>query len=256
MENKVANFYHSGTSGLILPVPNKTQYPDEFKDRSRLCYYSSLMNTIEFNSSFYKIPQASTVKKWVGEAGEDFKFTFKLFKEITHRKGLIFDENLMSRFFCAINQVEDQKGCLLVQFPPSIRIGQFKQVENLIQLLRNHNVKEEWKIALEFRHPSLYIPEVYELLHNYKFGLVIHDKGISSTPIMDLDTDFVYLRFHGPDGNYRGSYDDDVLYEYSTYIVDWLSQNKQVYVYFNNTMGNAYDNLTALKTMVKSNYKV
>ncbi|TDG37053.1 DUF72 domain-containing protein [Pedobacter changchengzhani] len=256
MENKLANAYYSGTSGLILPVPNKEFYPIEFKDKSRLCYYSSLMNSIEINSSFYKIPQPSTVKKWLTEVHPDFKFTFKLFKEITHSKNLIFDQNLTNLFFTAINQVNNQKGCLLVQLPPSIRIGNFKQLENLMFSLTNHNEEPQWKIAFEFRHPSLYVNEVYELLKSFNLGLVMHDKGIASTPVMQVETDFVYLRFHGPGGNYRGSYEDDVLSEYAGYIADWLGQNKQVFLYFNNTMGNAYSNLNTLSAMVNEKISI
>lgn len=58
------------------------------------------------------------------------------------------------------------------------------------------------------------------------------------------------LRFHGPDGNYRGTYTDDFLYENAGYIRDWISEGKQVYVYFNNTMGEAVSNLQSLNRYV------
>src|SRR5690554_3131640 len=120
----IANYY-SGTSGLLLPVPNKSHYPKEFQDKSRLCYYFSLMNSIEINSSFYKIPLSATVDKWAGEVPEEFRFTFKLFKEITHNKDLAFDPNTLAKFFEIIAAVGNKKGCVLVQFPPSVRIGHF-----------------------------------------------------------------------------------------------------------------------------------
>lgn len=82
--------YYSGISGLILPVPNKEHYPAEFKEKSRLCYYASLFSSIEVNSSFYRIPQAKTIAKWADDVPADFKFTFKLWRGITHEKGLVF----------------------------------------------------------------------------------------------------------------------------------------------------------------------
>jgi len=243
--------YLSGTSGLILPVPNKLYYPEEYKEKSRLCYYSSLMDSIEINSSFYKIPLASTVKKWSEDVPTDFRFSFKLFKGITHAQQLRFDGNDVKKFFEVINQVDGKKGCLLVQFPPSIRIGNFPQLAKLMQSLREHNLDDAWNIALEFRHPSLYVEEVYELLDEHNLGMVIHDKGSVVSPFDIVHNNFTYLRFHGPGGNYRGSYTDAVLAEYASYIAEWLSGNKRVFVYFNNTMGDAYGNLITLKEYVR-----
>lgn len=253
MEIKFDNYY-AGTSGLLLPVPNKLFYPEKFKNKSRLCYYASLMNTIEINSSFYKIPLASTVKKWAADVPPGFSFTFKLFREITHHKDLAFDPALVSHFFQVISQVEMKKGCLLVQFPPSVKINHFAQLRFLMSVLRDNDPSGSWKIALEFRHQSLYVPEIYELLEQYQLGMVIHDKSPANSPLMDLGMDFIYLRFHGPGGNYRGSYEDDILYEYASYLTDWLTEGKKVFVYFNNTMGEAIRNLNTLRQIVRDTY--
>lgn len=248
------NNYYSGTSGLLLPVPNKLFYPEAFKDKSRLCYYASLMNTIEINSSFYKIPLASTMKKWAADVPAEFRFTFKLFREITHHKDLAFDPEVISHFFNVINHIGEKKACLLVQFPPSVRISHFTQLSYLMSVLRDNDPEMHWKIALEFRHPSLYVDEVFELLERYHFGMVIHDKSPANSPIIDLGTNFIYLRFHGPNGNYRGSYTDDILYEYASYVTEWLEEDKIVFVYFNNTMGEAHNNLNTLRQIVRDTY--
>ena len=242
--------YFTGTSGLVLPVSNKLHYPKEFQDKSRLSYYGSLMNSIEINSSFYKVPLSSTIKKWEADVPEEFRFTFKLSKEITHNKDLTFDPKTVAVFFSVISFVGIKKGCLLVQFPPSVRIEHFSQLSLLMNVLRDNNLDMEWKIAFEFRHPSLYIDEVYDLLESYQFGMVIHDKFPANSPIRKSHTDFIYLRFHGPEGNYRGSYDDDVLHEYAICINEWLLEGKKVFVYFNNTMGAAHTNLNMLRQIV------
>jgi len=241
---------YSGTSGLLLPVKNKLFYPEEFKDKSRLCYYGSLMNSIEINSSFYKIPMASTVKKWADEVPSDFKFTFKLFREITHIKELLFNPEQVYHFLDTIDWVGDKKGCLLVQFPPSIKIINFRQLSLLVSHLRWKDSEAKWNIAFEFRHASWYCEELYELLRENEMGLVIHDKTPANTPIVESATSFTYLRFHGPGGNYRGSYSDDILAEYATYIKEWQLEGKNVFVYFNNTMGNAIDNRNTLLEMI------
>ena len=239
--------YYSGTSGLLLPVPNKTFYPPHFQDKSRLTYYASLNNSIEINSSFYRIPLARTIINWSKDVNADFKFTFKLFKDITHQKGLIFDPRLLTQFFSVIDHVEDKKACVLVQLPPSITLSYFANIRELMLTIKENDLANTWKIAFEFRHRSLYCKEIYELLAEFNFGMVIHDKANVQSPLVAGNTDFVYLRFHGPEGNYRGTYADDVLSEYATYINDWLSEDKTVFVYFNNTMGNVHSNLTVLK---------
>jgi uncharacterized protein YecE (DUF72 family) len=249
MEKATGNYY-SGTSGLLLPVPNKLFYPEEFKEKSRLCFYSSLMNSIEINSSFYKVPMVTTVRKWADQVPDNFKFTFKLFREVTHNKGLVFDPEVVARFMNVISAVEDKRGCLLVQFPGSVRMGQLRQLVLLMEVLRVNDPDKSWNIALEFRHLSLYQDEIYGFLHDYGLAMVVQDKPPAITPIMNNGLPFVYLRFHGPDGSYRGSYDDDLLYEYAGYIKDWMAEGKTVYSYFNNTMGAAVANLYTLKDMV------
>jgi len=249
MKSYLANYY-SGTSGLLLPVRNKLFYPEEFKDKSRLCFYSSIMNSIEVNSSFYKVPMASTVKKWAEDVPETFRFTFKLSKGITHNKELAFDPQAVSAFMEVIAFVGDKRGCVLVQFPPSVRIGNLKQLELLMSVLRKSDPHYTWNIALEFRHVSLYSDVVYRLLEDYRMAMVIQDKPPAVTPMMESELPFVYLRFHGPGGSYRGSYEDELLYEYAGYINDWISEGKTVYSYFNNTMGEAISNLFTLSDLV------
>lgn len=80
--------------------------------------------------------------------------------------------------------------------------------------------------------------------------MVIHDKTGASTPSPNIDSDFVYVRFHGPKGDYRGTYTDDFLHEYADYINEWRRDGKNVFTYFNNTMGDALNNLQTLNRFV------
>jgi uncharacterized protein YecE (DUF72 family) len=245
------NFY-TGTSGLLLPVPNKEFYPEEFKNRSRLCYYGSLFNSIEINSSFYKVPMASTVAKWAADTPDDFKFTFKLWREITHGKGLQYQAAHIQHFFERIEAAGDKKGSLLVQFPGSIKPVLMRELEQLLIQIRQADPDQAWKVAVEFRHQSWYQTDTYDMMEALNMGLVLHDKLSEGTSLNDASTDFIYLRFHGPGGNYRGSYEDQFLYEYASYVREWLADGKVVFVYFNNTMGNAIQNLEALRQYVVS----
>jgi uncharacterized protein YecE (DUF72 family) len=241
--------YYAGLSGLQLPVP-RYRFPEAYQASSRLTYYATFFNSIEINSSFYKIPRFATIAKWAAQVPDQFRFTFKLFKEITHAKNLNFDPTHIAQFMENISGVGDKKGCLLVQFPPSVTNDRINQLDKLLNEIKQVDPAQLWRVAMEFRSASWYNEDVYELLNFYNATLVIHDKGASATPSGNLQSDLVYVRFHGPAGNYRGSYSDDFLAEYSGYISEWLQERKTVYVYFNNTMGEAFQNLRKLNGAV------
>jgi len=241
--------YFSGTSGLNLPVPNKLHYPAEFRDKSRLCYYSSIWNSIEVNSSFYKIPMEKTMRRWAEEVPEGFRFTFKMFREVTHNQQRVVEAALVDHFIKVINAVLDRKGCLLLQFPPSLHYDPV-YLKRLLSAVHAADPAAAWNRCLEFRDPSWYREEIYELLTLYNAALVIQDMPKSATPLLRPWTPFQYIRFHGPGGTYRGSYDDDAMREYGYLIRERLSEGKDVYAYFNNTAGDAVANLYMLNVYV------
>jgi uncharacterized protein YecE (DUF72 family) len=234
--------FFGGTSGLQIDQPRR-DFPPEHSHLSRLGYYALHENSIEINSSFYKIPQAKTVARWATEVPEGFRFTFKLWKQITHQKQLLFRREDVQRFMEAIRLPGAQQGCLLVQFPPSVQAVAFLQLQELLQLLKTY----DWPVAVEFRHPSWYADTVYEFLAEQQTAMVIQDKAKAATPMEITAEELVYLRFHGPEGNYKGSYSDGFLYEYSLYIQEWQQEGKTVFAYFNNTAGAALENLNFLK---------
>lgn len=242
--------FYSGTSNVVLPVPNKQFFPPEYQDKSRLCYYGSLFDSVEINSSFYRLPMPATVEKWAEMVPEEFRFTFKLWKEITHNKGLLFEPDDIFRFFKVVDRAAVKRGCVLVQFPPSVSIDYIRQLEALLFNLKDATSGLPWRIAVEFRHLSWYKDEVYDLLYESGVALVMHDMATSAAPFREPEQDFVYLRFHGPEKGYRGSYEDEFLDEYAEYINSWLDEGKDVFAYFNNTMGDAVNNLRSLNDRV------
>lgn len=242
--------YNAGTSGIVLPVPNKLAFPPEFQDKSRLAYYSSLLNSLEVNSSFYKLPQAATVRKWAETVPDDFVFTFKLWQEITHIKDFAYKREDVLRFMEVIDQAGTKKGCLLVQFPPSFNIDKFGQLEELLDIIQGIVPEHGWKLAIEFRHPSWYIGEVYEMADEYACSIVLHDIPRSANSKLNKKAAFVYLRFHGPAGDYRGGYSKEHLQQQADQITGWRQEGKDVFVYFNNTIGDALKNVMTLNNMV------
>src|SRR5690348_13158831 len=155
--------FYSGISGVALPVPT-SQFPSEFHNKSRLHYYASLFNSVEVNSIFYKLPRSSTLVNWRESVPDDFRFTFKVSKTITHVKGLQFAIKDVDDFIKTVGHIGDKKGCLLVQFPPSLTIDKLDQLQKLLEALGEATQNHPWRIAVEFRNSSWYEREVYQLL--------------------------------------------------------------------------------------------
>ena len=241
----ISQQFYSGTSGLNLPLP-VAQYPPEFRGKSRLEYYASLFNSLEVNSTFYKLPRHSTLANWAAMVPDNFRFTCKVSKTITHARELKFQKKDVHDFLEVVNHVGERKGCLLTQFPPSLKMDKLDRLEKLLETLAEGIQHTAWKLAVEFRDPSWYEREVYEILQEYDAILVLQDIPRSATPMDLRQGDTVYVRFHGPEPGYRGDYGDEFLKQYAANLNNWMAEGKTVYVYFNNTVGAAFANLSTL----------
>jgi uncharacterized protein YecE (DUF72 family) len=237
-----------GTSNITLPG-NKTTFPAAFHSKSRLNYYSTLFNSVELNNTFYKIPLSSTFEKWSNDVEPDFRFSVKLWKSITHVKELAFNEDDIETFVKRANFLLDKKGCILLQFPGKITLEYFNKVEEILKVITSSDDTGEWNKAVELRNASWHTGETFELLNEYNASMVLHDFPKGKIAEVTSKADFVYVRFHGPTGNYKGSYSYEFLSQKAVQIKEWLSSGKDVYAYFNNTAGDAYQNAHTLKEL-------
>jgi len=217
-----------GTSGVVLPVPNKQHFPEEYREGTRLSYYASLFNSLEINSTFYKIPRAATFAKWAAEVPQAFRFTVKLWRGITHEPGLQFLTGDVSRFLDAAGGLGSKRGCLLVQLPPGARTDRTEQLERLLAAIGQADAAGAWRIAVEFRHASWYRSETSDLLARYKAGMVLHDMPVSKRESPGGRTLFIYKRYHGLNGDYKGGYPEDLLLRDARRIRGWLEDRREV----------------------------
>ena len=246
----MATFW-SGTSNIELVEKNKKAFPPAFQSGSRLAYYSSLFNTLEINSTFYKLPLPVTLEKWALEVPAEFRFTLKVWREITHSTHLLFPHGHIEKFMGIANHMGDKKGALLVQLPASTDSSHSPQLEMVLEKIQQLNPPNGWKVAVEFRHPSWYNEQTRSLLERHRAALVWHDRPLRAD--VSAESPFIYLRFHGPKGDYKGSYSDVFLQDKAYQIQDWLTKGKNVYAYFNNTIeGDAPRNLMTLNNMVEN----
>lgn len=246
---KKQGVFRMGTSNIVL-AGNKQTFPEAYRNNSRLHYYSSLFNTVELNSSFYKIPLPATFKKWSLDVPDDFRFSVKLFRDISHAKQLEFSSEDIEQFMQAATAIA-KAGCLLIQFPGKISFDYFSQVEHLLNVIASKDRQKLWRLAVEFRSGDWYTAETVELLNHYGASLVLHDIPKGKNNAFYTQAPFVYCRYHGPAGDYRGSYPALFLQQEAVKIKRWLKDGKDVYAYFNNTIGDAFKNAMTLRNLVK-----
>ncbi|GAC1422233.1 MAG: DUF72 domain-containing protein [Flavisolibacter sp.] len=246
---KVLPSYYSGTSNLVSLL-KQSEYPIAFTGASQLTYYASFFSSVEINATFYRLPKVATVEKWEKSVPDEFRFTFKVPKVVTHAKELQFSSEDLEVFAETVDRVGGKRGCLLVQLPPKVKREKDEELLGLLECLTDY--AKGWKIAVEFRHTSWYDRAVYHLLQGYGICIVEHDISQLPRPKIEIEKSFLYLRFHGPEGTYRGSYEDVILDRHAKRIASFLKDGKEVYVYFNNTMGNALGNLQTLNRMVNT----
>lgn len=247
---KSEGIFRIGTSNIVVPVP-KYAFPPAYREKTRLTYYASLFNSLEVNSTFYKLPRPVTFEKWISEVPDDFQFTIKLWRDITHAKGLVIDPALTERFMETAQRLGAKKGCLLVQFPASITVHFINAIQSLLEQLQQLDPANTWRKSFEFRHNTWYTPVVYNLLEQFDATLVLQDMPKCKTPDIEHVADFIYLRYHGPESGYRGSYHPEHLEAEAAQIKDWLKEGKDVYAYFNNTAGDAFNNAMMLRGYVE-----
>ena len=235
-----------GTSGWHYKDWIGGFYPPRFPATQMLGWYSQRFNTVEINNSFYRLPSPETFANWKRSTPKDFCFAVKASRYLTHRKKLKDPHDAIARLLDPVSKLGGKLGPLLFQLPPRWRVN----VERLRDFLQALPRKK--RCVLEFRDPSWHIPQVFGLLQKYNVALCIYDQAGFRSPV-ELTADFTYLRFHGPETGYHGSYPDRELQQWASRIDDWRRLLKVTYVYFNNDYhGNAIRNADTLLNFLGS----
>ena len=218
---------HIGTSGWSYDAWTGPFYPPGLPAGERLAWYAGRFASVEVDSSFYRLPGADTVARWRAAVPEGFVFSVKASRLITHLKKLKDPERTLPPFLERIAGLGDRLGPLLFQLPPRWGRDPGRLDAFLAALGGRH------RAAVEPRDPSWWHPEVYTVLRRHGAAFCIHDLGGRQSPV-EVTADFVYLRLHGPDGPYQGSYDDRALAAWAARIRAWAGEGRAVYGYFDN----------------------
>jgi uncharacterized protein YecE (DUF72 family) len=217
-----------GCSGWNYPHWRERVYPKGCPTSRWLEFYAGLFDTVEVNTTFYRLPKRDSVARWVEQTPGGFVFAVKMSRYITHLKRLSDLEGGIARFYERIEPLaESQKlGPVLWQLPPNFKRNDERLAAALEQLPTGRH-------CFEFREPSWYTGEVYELLREHGVALVIPDSPRYPFRTLDLTADWTFVRFHHGSRGRRGNYSDTELDEWAQRIDAWR-RDAEVYVYFNN----------------------
>ncbi|MCR6641327.1 MAG: DUF72 domain-containing protein [Sporocytophaga sp.] len=255
MSEKKGKFF-VGTSGWHYKHWIGKFYPEKMVSKDLLDYYDSFFDTLELNNSFYKLPSSEQFSSWYKNTPEGFLFSIKASRYITHIKRLNMPTEGIKKLIDSISALKEKLGPILFQLPPNMKLN-IQRLEEFISYLPSG-----FRYTFEFRHPSWYHEDVYELLKKNNCAFCIYELNHHMSPVVTT-ADFVYIRLHGPEEKYSGDYSPKQLNEWAESCKNWLAEGKDVYVYFDNDQ-NAYAPFNALslketlqkgkKKHVKQNY--
>lgn len=266
--------YRIGISGWRYPPWRKTFFPEGLPQKDELAYASRQLNSIEINGTFYSLQRPTSFRAWHEATPEDFVFSVKAPRFITHIRRLKDVQVPLANFFASgVLRLEEKLGPFLWQLPPSLpfdpaRLATFfkqlpRDTAEAARLGRRHDShlshvsiaagqNRPLRHAIEVRHRSFEVPEFIALLREHQIALVVADTA-GKWPLMeDVTADFIYVRLHGDEELYVSGYTPAALQLWARKLRTWhrggntaaarrvsgpapaLKRGRDAYVYFDN----------------------
>jgi len=219
-----------GCSGWNYQSWREFFYPPRLPASRWLEHYATVFDTVEVNSTFYRLAKRPAVARWVEQTPPSFVFTVKSSQYLTHMKRLTDMERGVERLYEPLQPLIDagRLGPVLWQLPDRFSRDDERLAFALDRLPPGRH-------AFEFRHPSWFHPDVYALLRERNVAFVIaHRRGRDDFPHDVVTADFTFLRFHHGDRGRRGNYSASELDEWAGRVVTLHRAQLDVYAYFNN----------------------
>ena len=233
-----------GTSGWNYKHWLGPFYPEKMRAADTLRFYSERFDTVEINATHYHLPSFNTFDSWRETVPAQFVFAVKASRFITHMKKLKSPRTSTEKVFVRVKKLQERLGPILFQLPPRWHVN-VKRLEHFLSALPN-----EYRYIFEFRDQSWNTTEIYDLLERHNVALCFYHQTGYDSP-MEITADFVYVRLHGTETKYGGSYPLTVLKKWARRIRGWRKDSKAVYFYFNNDPeGHAVKNAMTLKKLL------
>jgi uncharacterized protein YecE (DUF72 family) len=263
-----------GISGWRYKPWRNTFYPPDLAQDRELEFASRHFNSIEINGTFYSLQSPASFRNWYDQTPDDFVFSLKGGRYLTHMRRLINLKVPLANFFASgVLLLKEKLGPILWQFPPnfSLKLDRFEEFFALLPkdtqaaaefAASNHeklrlgvwtetDSKRPLRYAVEIRHESFADPAFITLLRKHNIAIVIADTAGKWPMIEDITADFAYLRLHGAEELYASGYTDAALDYWAGRIGSWSAgsepadakrigptarkrSGRDVFVYFDN----------------------
>ncbi|HWK57385.1 MAG TPA: DUF72 domain-containing protein [Parapedobacter sp.] len=206
-------------------------YPNELPKKKWFDYYSKHFNTYEFNGTFYRFPTVQNLLSWSGSVPDDFRFSVKVPKIITHIKRLEGCKREIEEFYLISKEgFKDKLACILWQLPPSFSFND----DRLTSVV--HAMDPNFKNVVEFRHESWWCDDVITKLSENNVTFCNVNYPYLPTAIQQT-TSIGYIRMHGNPQLFHSAYTEEEV-ETLYHQVNQVGF-KEVFIYFNNTASTA-----------------
>lgn len=216
-----SGYYYNHWIGLF--------YPENMAKREWLSFYAEHFNTVEINNTFYRMPEEKAIKRWYEITPDDFVFSVKGFRFITHLKKLQIDQELLNsvdQFQRTVSLLKHKLGPILWQFPGTFKLNLAK-LEKFCSCL-----SPEFHHVFEFRDAGWFITDVYDMLQKYHYGLCIVSSPGRVPAVIKVTSEIAYIRFHGSETWYDSNYSNDDLRLWKDKLI--VLPAKKLFAYFNN----------------------
>lgn len=234
-----------GTAGWSVPQTSREKFPETGTQLER---YASVLNAVEINSSFHRSHMADTYQRWALSVPEDFRFSVKLPKSITHVARLVGFERDLQRFAGEVMGLGDKLGCLLAQLPPSLEFDLAVAEQFLASLM----AQTTCAVVVEPRHRTWFGADANRLLRTLGVSRVAADPAVvQSAAEPGGSSRVVYFRLHGSPNVYSSPYTASYLDGLAFRLRKYSKTNSRVWCMFDNTIkGEAAANALYLETRV------
>ena len=233
-----------GFSGWRYPAWRGIFYPERLAQRLELRYAASVFSTVEINGSFYSLQAPNNWRRWHAETPDDFMFSVKGPRFITHMLKLRNVTQPLANFFASgLLALNEKLGPILWQFPPFMHfdLGRFeafmeilpRDTASALTLARRRHrrmygrshlaidMPRPLRYAIEIRHASFLDERFIAILREHNVALVIAETAQKWPMPHDVTADFMYVRLHGDRDLYRSGYGVVALTRWAERIAAW-----------------------------------
>lgn len=235
-----------GTAGWALPRAEQPAFPP---DGTHLQRYAARFPAVEMNSSFHRPHAPATYARWAASVPDDFRFSVKAPKAITHERRLADADDLLAAFLAQVSGLGAKLGCLLLQLPPSLAYDPATAEPFLASLRGRH----AGAVALEPRHATWFAEEPSRLLAAHRVSRVAADPArVPAAGEPGGWPGTVYYRLHGSPRTYYSAYDEAYLRALAIRLRESAGAAGDVWCIFDNTAsGAATGNALALLDLAR-----